>query len=472
MPKTISPQAMKELEAAFMAAYQLPGALLMEHAAQGVCAAIGRHVPQNARVLFLCGPGNNGGDGYAAARLWQAQGGEALVWELSAQAKGDAALNRRLALDAGISVTTIEQPPAALPSCHAMVDALFGTGLTRPPEGVAAALIHLANQSRLPVIAVDIPSGLDGATGRPLGEAVHAAQTVTFHRIKDGLLLRNGPDYTGEVTLQPILIPVDWGNAPGFSYIDAPDIPPLPATAHKGVAGKVVILAGSPGMAGAAAMCAQAALRCGAGLVELLCRKELLHTLQCLVPGATCKVLPDSLNAAAVIAEAELIAASAAVIGPGLGQDKALLPLLEAFHAADCPVVWDADALNLLSQHNALLPLPRHHVATPHPGEAARLLRISSHQVVEEPLEALQALQERLGCHVLLKGARSLMTDGTTIAINRFGSPRMAQGGSGDRLCGVLAALLARHLTTLEVMQQAALVHQLDFQPERAPHIP
>ena len=165
MPKTISPQAMKELEAAFMAAYQLPGALLMEHAAQGVCAAIGRHVPQNARVLFLCGPGNNGGDGYAAARLWQAQGGEALVWDLSAQAKGDAALNRRLALDAAISVSTIEQPPAALPSCHAIVDALFGTGLTRPPEGVAAALIHLANQSRLPIIAVD-------TIGAGIGETV------------------------------------------------------------------------------------------------------------------------------------------------------------------------------------------------------------------------------------------------------------------------------------------------------------
>ena len=473
MPRTISPADMKRLETEFMARTGMPGALLMEHAAQGVCAAIGRHAEGSARALFLCGPGNNGGDGYAAARLWQAQGGHALIWELSASAKGDAALNRRLTLDAGIPMETLNAAPDALPFCHIVVDALFGTGFTRAPEGIAAQLIRLTNASGLPVIAVDIPSGLDGATGRALGETVRATETVTFHRIKDGLLLRSGPDYTGAVTVQPILIPAGWGDAPGLSYIDKPSLPPLPATAHKGTAGRVVILAGSPGMAGAAAFCAQAALQCGAGLVTLLCRENILHTLQCLVPGATCTVLPDASDATA-IAEKALSIADAAVIGPGLSQDEALLPLLKAFRAAECPVVWDADALNLLAQHDDLLPLSSHHVATPHPGEAARLMHITTHRVTEEPLKALQALYGRLGCHVLLKGARSLMTDGESTAINPIGSPRMAQGGSGDKLCGVMAALLARRLpmTTLEVMQQAALIHQLDFQPERVPHIP
>lgn len=474
MPKTISPADMKRLETEYMTQTGMPGALLMEHAAQGVCTAISHYVDKNARALFLCGPGNNGGDGYAAARLWQAQGGHAVIWELSSDAKGDAALNRRLALDAGIPVVTISDPPAALPFCHIIVDALFGTGLTRAPEGIAAQLIRLANASDLPIVAVDIPSGLDGSTGRALGETIRATETVTFHRIKDGLLLRQGPDCTGKITVHPILIPEGWSNAPGMSYIDAPSVPTLPATAHKGTAGRVVILAGSPGMAGAAAFCARAALSCGAGLVELLCRENILHTLQCLVPGATCKVLPEDPAAAALMAETSLATANAAVIGPGLGQDPSLLPLLDVFRQSNCPVVWDADALNLLAQHINLLPLPPHHAATPHPGEAARLLHTTAHQITEEPLEALQALHERLGCHVLLKGARSLMTDGNAIAINPIGSPRMAQGGSGDKLCGVMAALLARRLpmTTLEVMQQAALIHQLDFQPERVPHIP
>lgn len=453
MHTTITPSDMKTLEQRYMQQQAVPGALLMEHAAQAICAALGRHIP-GGHALFLCGPGNNGGDGYAAARLWQAAGGSATVMELSAAARGDAGMNRRLALEAGVRVLPASLP---LPPCDMLVDALFGTGLSRPADGLAADIIHAMNQSATPVLAVDIPSGLCGETGRALGEAVHAVETVTFHRVKQGLLLRHGPVHTGEITLAPILIPGTYGDAPGLHCMDRQDVrrllPPRPADCHKGSFGRVVIYAGSEGMAGAAAFAAGAAVKSGAGLTTVLCTRAVLPIVQALAPGATCQLV-DTADVPALLA-----AASAAVVGCGLGRDARVLPVLEHFRQASCPVVWDADALNLLAQAGGTL--PGNAVITPHPGEAARLLRWTVQQVTEEPLGALSTLQARYGCHVLLKGARTLMTDGTHTAVNATGSPALAKGGSGDVLSGMLGALLARRLpcAQLETMQLAALLH-------------
>lgn len=453
MHTTITPGTMKALEQRYMQQQAVPGALLMEHAAQAVCAALHRHIP-GGHALFLCGPGNNGGDGYAAARLWQGQGGTATVMELTAAASGDAGMNRRLAQQAGVNI----QPAAVpLPPCGMVVDALFGTGLSRPAEGLAAEVIRAMNQSGTPVLAVDIPSGLCGETGRVLGEAVRARETVTFHRVKQGLLLRQGPAHAGIITLAPILIPEGYGDVPGLHCMDRQDIarllPPRAADCHKGSFGRVVIFAGSEGMAGAAAFAASAAVRSGAGLTTVLCPRAVLPTVQALAPGATCQPL-DTADIPAL-----LCAASAAVAGCGLGQSSDVLPVLAHFRQARCPVVWDADALNLLAQSGDSL--PENAVMTPHPGEAARLLRWTVPQVTQEPLRALSALHKRYGCHVLLKGARSLMTDGTRTAVNAIGSPALAKGGSGDVLSGMLGALLARGLncTQLETMQLAALLH-------------
>lgn len=450
---TITPSAMKELEQSYMQQYAVPGALLMEHAAQAVCAALSRHIP-GGRALFLCGPGNNGGDGYAAARLWQNQGGHATAMELASAAAGDAGMNRTLALQAGIPILPASLP---LPPCDMLVDALFGTGLSRPPEGMAAQIIHAANASSTPVLAVDIPSGLHGETGRVLGEAIHAKESVTFHRIKQGLLLRQGAACAGEITLAPILIPAAYGKAPGLHCMDRQDarqlIAPRPADCHKGSFGRVVIFAGSEGMAGAAAFAASAAVKTGAGLTTVLCREAVLPIVQTLCPGATCQLVSKA------DVPQLLSTASAAVVGCGLGLSDDALPVLEHFRRAACPVVWDADALNLLARTGDTL--PENAVITPHPGEAARLLGWSVQQVTEEPLEALSALHRKLGCHVLLKGARSLMTNGSCTAVNAAGSPALAKGGSGDVLSGMLGALLARRLpcTQLETMQLSALLH-------------
>ena len=466
MDVTITPAEMKELERAYMDESGVPGALLMEHAALGVADALARRIP-GGRALFLCGPGNNGGDGYAAARLWQGRGGRALIWELPGERRGDAAMNRALAAEVGIP---IENAGDALPACDAVVDALFGTGLSHDVTGAAAALIGLVNGSRLPVIAVDIPSGLDGLTGCACGATIRAAETVTFHRPKPGLFLRDGAAHAGTVTVQPILIPAGWGDVDGLRVLHPEDlgrmIPPRAADSHKGTYGRCVILAGSPGMAGAAAFSAMACVRAGAGLTTVLCRESLLPILQALAPGAMCLPLPE--RGGCLTPEAEEIAAealstaAAGCIGPGLGQALDLLPLLRTFSEAECPVVWDADALNLLADHDSLLPLPEHHVITPHPGEAARLIGTTIPDVRDNPLSTLDSLHDLCGCAVLLKGARTLITDGISSYVNLHASPALAKGGSGDVLSGILTALLARgDWPTVDTAALAALIHGL-----------
>lgn len=470
MDITITPEAMKTLEADFMNAFNVPAALLMEHAAQGVVDAVEKYAPVGGTALFLCGPGNNGGDGYAAARLWHARGGRAVVWELSAHVTGDAAMNRALAARAGIPIEMALSDISALPLCDVVVDALFGTGLSRDIEGAAATIIHLVNASRHPVVAVDIPSGLDGLDGRVRGVAIRATETVVFHRPKPGLFLREGPRYAGKITVWPILIPADDGESDGMRVLNPSDIarmiPPRPVDSHKGTFGRCVLLAGSPGMAGAAAFCANACVKAGAGLTTLLCRESLLPIVQTLAPGATCLPLPE--HSGCLLPEAEemtvaaLARADAACIGPGLGQALDLLPLLRAFGEAECPVVWDADALNLLADHDNLLPLPEHHVITPHPGEAARLAGSAVADILDDPLAALDGLHDLCGCAVLLKGARTLLTDGITRYVNLYATPALAKGGSGDVLAGVITALLGRkNLSTLDAAALGALLHGL-----------
>ena len=479
MKLTITPADMKALETRFMAEYHVPGALLMEHAAMGVCDAIARYTDKGT-VAFLCGPGNNGGDGYAAARLWAARGGTSHIIEITADVHGDALLNRTLALMAGIPCETASDDAYYdLPRCDVIVDALFGTGLARPIFGAAGHLTHCVYDRNLdfgtPVIAVDIPSGIDGTTGKALGTAIRATETVTFHRIKQGLLLGDAPDYVGKITVQPILIPVhgdldyDYDGLTILELLNLDDgLFRRPQTCHKGDFGRVVLFCGSRGMAGAAALCANAAMRAGAGLTTILCRESLLPILQTLAPGAMCAVLPEQNNQllpeAVSIARKVLEQADAACIGCGLGQSSDVMPILRLFAQAECPVVWDADALNLLAKHDDLLPLKETDVITPHPGEAARLLDCDAAEITDDALAAIDRLHELCGCTVLLKGARSLVTDGIETYCNLHSSPALAKGGSGDVLSGIITALLARCGDDLDSVQAAAygaLIHGL-----------
>lgn len=476
---TITPADMKALETRFMAENGVPGALLMEHAAMGVVDAIARFTDKGT-ALFLCGPGNNGGDGYAAARLWVMRGGKSRIVEVTSEVRGDALLNRNLARMMRIPIQSAAEFES-LPPCDVIVDALFGTGLSRVVDGDAAALIHSANDRHdffgTPIIAVDIPSGIDGTTGQVLGEAIRATETVTFHRIKQGLLLGDAPDYVGKLTVQPILIP--HGDDLDHAYEGLEILTPheldrerfrRAATVHKGDFGRMVLFCGSRGMAGAAALCANAAIRTGAGLTTILCRESLLPILQTLAPGAMCAPLPEKdgmlLPESVEIARKTLAHADAACIGCGLGQASDAMPILRLFAQAECPVLWDADALNLLARCDGFFPLKEADVITPHPGEAARLLGCSTAEITADALSALDRLHDLCGCTVLLKGARTLITDGMYSFCNLYASPALAKGGSGDVLAGIIAALLARRnngcrLPSIQAAAYGALIHGL-----------
>ena len=408
---TITPDDMRRLEAEYMLKSGCPSIALMERAAEALAADL----PDSGRVLFLCGFGQNGGDGYAAARLYK---NEKTVWQLHPEKlTGDAKTNAERLSNADIIPVTDAVPP--IPRDTVMiVDALFGTGLCRPVEGIAKEMIIAANSSGLPIIACDLPSGVSGLTGEIMGEAIRAEKTITFHRPKIGLYF--AMDNCGDIAVADIGIK---GDALSGAAIMLPsDMPAFRPkrlkNTHKGDYGRVLIVAGSLGMAGAAAICANAAVHSGAGLTTIAADENILPVLQILSPSAMCVPL-SALDAA--LEKADVIA-----IGPGLGAGENRLPVIKAVTRANKPTVWDADALNILAQHPELRPQSEHNIFTPHPGEAARLGKMP------------------IGVTVL-KGAASLITGGGKTALNIIGTPAMAKGGSGDALTGIIAALYAKN---------------------------
>ena len=469
MLHTISPQDMREMETAFLEGTQYPSMLLMEHAAQAVVKCLGEYAPRGSRVLFVCGPGNNGGDGCAAARLWMQQGGKADVWMLASPSrmKGDAGVNARLLNSCGASMEILYgEAPEIAPDTAAIVDALFGTGFSREAEGAALAAIQRMEESGLPVIAVDIPSGVDGATGQTLGEAVHAAATVTFHRPKHGHMLFPGRELTGRLVIADIGILPDWDGAQGLEVLEREDaaalLPARTRDAHKGTFGHVLAVAGSEGMAGAACLCAQAAISAGAGLVSAACPVTALTPLQVNVPCAMAR--PVSFGAyideGAQEALMEMTQGKRALaVGPGLGTDegtwRAILPLVEG----DMPKVIDADALNMLARYGAKP--GANTVLTPHPGEMARLCRVSAQEIALSPVEYAQQLSQDMDCTVLLKGATTVIARGEDVTLNLSGCEAMATGGCGDVLSGVIAALMAQGMQPYDAARAGAYYHGL-----------
>ena len=277
--------------------------------------------------------------------------------------------------------------------------------------------------------------------------------------------------------MQPILIrpgdDIDLGFG-GLEMLSPAALAPLFARTpalHKGDCGRAVIFCGSRGMVGAAAFCANACIRAGAGLTTLLCRESLLPMLQVLAPGATCVPLPETNGLltpqAARITRETLDKADAACIGCGCGLTPDVTMLLRVFAEADCPIVWDADALTLLATHDGILPLKEEDIITPHPGEAARLLEQHVEFILDEPLDALSRLHDLCGCCVLLKGARTLVSDGAATYISLYGTPALAKGGSGDVLSGILTALLCQRnrlstsLSTSALAAYGVLIHAL-----------
>ena len=437
-----------------------PSIDLMEQAARALCDALLRRYGAERRVYFACGPGGNGGDGYACARLFRAAGGECALFISEEPATPDAIENHRRALEAGIPVLTPDDAPDAP---ELWVDALFGTGLSRAPQGVAARLIERMNADRERggiTVAVDIPSGLNGMSGRAFSPCVQADVTVTFQFEKAGLRLGDGLDLCGEIEAVDIGIPQAFF-PPDMARLMAPAdalglLPEKRRNAHKNTNGHLLIVAGSKGMAGAAAMCATAALRSGVGLVTVACPESVLNVAQLLAPCAMALPLPERDGAVAPEAVKALRSALAGkhAVACGCGLSRRAAPeVLRLLLCSGLPTLFDADALNLIAESADLRALLRpHHLVTPHPGEAARLLGRAAADPVSDAL-ALRAL----GCQALLKGATTAIPVGREVWLSMSGGPGMAKGGSGDVLTGLAGGLMAQYAAAVAALTGEAL---------------
>lgn len=433
----------------------IAGYALMTRAGQAAFHLLRERWPEAARIVVLAGPGNNGGDGYVLARLAWAQHLDVKVLTV-----GDQEPLTGAAAEAASDATRARVPEkswkGALPEADLYVDALFGTGLNKPPAGDFAAAIAALNKSGKPVLALDLPSGLQADTGAELGEAVRANATITFIGLKAGLLTATGPARTGELFFSDLAVPaaVFDGLTPLARRLAAPDLEKIgrrARDAHKGSHGHVLVVGGDHGMAGAVALAAEAALRSGAGLVSVATRPEHTALLTARRPELMCRGIHHAAELTPLLARADVV-----VLGPGLGQDEWGAALFGAVLDAGRPMVMDADALNLL----ATMPERRGNwLLTPHPGEAARLLGISTAAVQADRFAAVRELEKRYGGHVVLKGAGSVLMEGGALALCPYGNPGMATGGMGDVLAGVAGAMLAQRVS--EPLAMAVLVHAL-----------
>lgn len=434
----------------------IPGYTLMQRAAQAALDALRGHWPQARRIVIVCGPGNNGGDGYVLARFAGEAGLEARVIEAAEPGRltGDAATARGEWQKAGGAAAGV----AALADADVIVDALLGTGIDRPLEGSYAALVAAINGAHRAVLALDVPSGLDADSGAIHGCAVRADLTVTFIALKTGLFTGLGPECAGEVAFAALDVPaaVFTGVEPCAQRIDSALLPTLlprrPRTAHKGMNGHVLVVGGDSGMAGAARLAGEAALRVGAGLVTVATRPEHAVALAAARPELICRGVMGPRELAPLLRPADVVA-----IGPGLGHGRWGRALFGAVLDAGLPLVVDADALNLL----AVEPSFRHDwVLTPHPGEAARLLGEEIGDIQRNRFTAAAGVMASFGGTCVLKGAGTIVhgpDDGVLVCT--AGNPGMATAGMGDVLAGVIAALIAQGFAPETAARAGVVLH-------------
>ncbi len=486
--RLVTPSEMRDLDALAARKYKVTALTLMEQAgravADGVLAMLGGDSPGRARrVCIVCGPGNNGGDGLVAARLLGQDGLEVSAFMLgrAERLKGVAAASARRAARAGIRVVEVTNAARlsalvrALAASELAVDAIFGTGFRGVPDTLPAAAIAAINARGGPVLAVDIPSGVNGETGAVAGVAVRADRTVTLGLAKVGLFFQPGRALAGEVAVADIGLPDRLLDCHGFVHqtIERADLaaclPRRAPDAHKGSCGTVLVLAGSLGYTGAAALASRAALRSGAGLVYLGVPESLHDVMAVKLTEEIVRPLPETRTRTLSLQGMERIRALAAradalAIGPGLSVHPETAELVQQL-VASCPVpaVVDADGLNALSLKpesigQARVPL----VLTPHYGELSRLLQAEIPAIRANPAAAAREAARRFRQTVILKGGPTVIAEPAGRAwINTTGNPGMATAGAGDVLAGLVAGLLAQGVPAAQAAVLGVHLHGL-----------
>jgi hydroxyethylthiazole kinase-like uncharacterized protein yjeF len=445
----------RELDRIAIEEFGMAGIDLMERAGAAAFEALRDRFPSARSIAVLCGAGNNGGDGYVVARLARESGMSVKLYALHSPGGLAAEMAARLRASDVLIEDYAGQP---LVGFDVVVDAIFGTGLDRAPEGVYRSAVDAINASGAGVVAVDLPTGLHADSGRVMGAAVRADVTVTFIGLKQGMLTGAGRLYCGTIRYSSLGVPEEIFervepaaarlSLGGMSSLLAP----RRADAHKGDFGRVLIIGGDLGMMGAAILAGEAALRTGAGLVTIATRGTHAPAIAAARPELMSHGVEEGRELRALLDRATVVA-----IGPGLGRSAWGARLLGIVLDADLPLVVDADALNLL----AISPERRDDwVITPHPGEAARLLRCTVAEIERDRFQAVRDLQSRFGGVAVLKGAGSLVCAPSepplprAVSAPRFsqdvigvcdaGNPGMASGGMGDALTGIIAALIAQ----------------------------
>lgn len=485
MRGVLTADEMRRVDARAIRELGIPGATLMENAGQGAAACILAALPElglprrGVRVAIVCGKGGNGGDGFVVARRLKQAGQRVEVFLLAPadEVRGDAALKLAEMQRRGLRARIVEDDAVlarGLASCQLVVDAILGTGARGAPAPRIARAIELINASGRPVVALDVPSGVSADGAALEGPAVRARLTPTFAALKRGLVGGPGATLAGRVPIVDIGVPrAEVERGVTVFLLEAEDVarhfPPRARDDHKGSFGHLLVVAGSVGKTGAAALAAQAALRAGAGLVTVATAASAQPVVAGLLLEAMTEPLPEtaahSLALAALDALRELAGRRDAVtLGPGLGLDASTQALARAL-VAECeqPMVVDADALTALAGHLEGLRAARGaRCLTPHPGEMARMLGATVADVQRDRLATVRQFATAWETPVVLKGATSAigLPDGTVL-LNPTGNPGMASGGTGDVLAGVLGAFLARGLAPESALPAAVYLHGL-----------
>ena len=429
----------------------IPGFDLMTRAAASAFAMLRRRWPAARRIRVVCGVGNNGGDGYLVARDAQAHGLSVDLIALDEPRGADA----RRACQAFEEAGGVARPLSAwaeVAAADVIVDAIYGTGLNRAPEGLPRDAIEAMNASGLPILALDVPSGLSADAGACPGVAVRATATATFIVHKRGMHTGQSA-VAGEIELHALDLPASVLEVPDARLLEASGLPPRPRDSHKGSNGHVLTIGGDHGTGGAVRMAAEAALRTGAGLVSVGTREENVLAMNAARPELMARGVNGPQALAPMLEKASVVA-----LGPGLGQAAWGHALWTTALDAGLPTVLDADGLNLL--HAEPRALPAKIVLTPHPGEAGRLLGMDTKAVQADRFGAVRELARRFSAVVVLKGNGSLIASPSgEVSVCPWGNPGMASGGMGDTLTGIVAALLSQGCGPYEAACLAVGLH-------------
>ena len=432
----------------------ISGLELMSRAAAVAFACFCRQWPQARRLVVFCGPGNNGGDGYLVASLAHGAGLGVEVVELNDAQQGDAK-SARETWQRSAGVTHRWHQDGSLPLADVYVDALYGTGLNRAPEASASSLIDRINASGVPVMALDVPSGLNADTGHCPGSAIVAQLTVSFIAAKRGTYTGQAATKVGTLVVDTLGLPeILWQGMPSdAALLEAAHLPPRARDAHKGNNGHVLAIGGDHGTAGAIRLCSEAALRSGAGLVSVATRADNLFALNAARPELMAHAVHGPQELQSLLERATVLA-----VGPGLGQAAWGHALWLTALDSGKPMVLDADGLNLLAREPRQFSTPV--VLTPHPGEAARLLSSTIAEVGKDRFAAARALAQRYDAVAVLKGSGSLIAhpDGR-LDVCTWGNPGMATGGMGDLMTGVIAALMAQGCDAWQAARMGVGLH-------------